>query len=113
MPRTSRAVAQRLAAQSKSRKRRVQRAGLSSPAVEERPVQPVAPENSDTVPQASTLTVQPRSAPPPASPRTAVTRRSYADYGAEYSYVWSDLRRIVLVAGPLLALLFGLSFFIR
>ena len=39
------------------------------------------------------------------------TRRRYAEYAAEYAYVWADLRRIAVVAGALLLLLIGLSFF--
>ena len=40
-------------------------------------------------------------------------RRRYSEYGDEYAYVWSDLRRIVLVAGFLIALLVVASFFIE
>ena len=109
MPRTSRAVAQRLASQ-KGRKRRVQRVGAAtSPAVEQL-LDEVAPEST------SDLTI-PESAPTArrssAGARTMPPRRRYAEYGAEYGYVWSDLRRIALVAGSLVMLLFILSLFIR
>lgn len=40
-------------------------------------------------------------------------RRRYAEYAAEYAYVWTDLRRILVVAGALTALLIGLSFFVQ
>jgi hypothetical protein len=42
-----------------------------------------------------------------------MSRRRYAEYAAEYAYVWSDLRRIVLVAGLLIVLLIVASFFIQ
>jgi hypothetical protein len=45
--------------------------------------------------------------------KPAVPRRRYAEYAAEYQYVWADLRRIVLVAGLLIALLIAASFFIQ
>jgi hypothetical protein len=40
-------------------------------------------------------------------------RRRYQEYAEEYGYVWADLRRIVLVAGVLIALLVVLSFYIQ
>jgi len=47
----------------------------------------------------------------PVPPRAAPRR--YAEYAAEYHYVWADLRRIALVAGGLVLLLVILSLFIR
>jgi hypothetical protein len=48
-----------------------------------------------------------------AAVKPSVPRRRYSEYGAEYQYVWADLRRIVLVAGFLIALLIVVSFFIQ
>jgi hypothetical protein len=45
--------------------------------------------------------------------KPAPTRRRYSEYAAEYAYVWSDLRRIVIVAGLLIALLVILSFVLQ
>jgi hypothetical protein len=42
--------------------------------------------------------------------RAPIVRRRYAEYAEEYRYVWSDLRRIVIVAGILIALLIVLAF---
>ena len=119
MARTSRTVAQRLAAQGKSRRRRSPRGGEAlSPAVEQI-LDGVAPEPTESAapePAAAVKTARPaviRATPRGGSTRPAAARRPYADYGTEYSYVWGDLRRIALVAGGLLVLLVVLSFFIR
>jgi hypothetical protein len=40
-------------------------------------------------------------------------RRRYREYGAEYQYVWNDLRRILVVAGILIVLLIVLSFVLQ
>ena len=126
MPRTSRAVAQRLGTKQKSR-RRTPRQAPETPASVERILDEVAPLTGEApptgvVPAAPAAT--PRTAPS-ASPRrgtlgsargvgrAATTRRRYAEYAAEYAYVWADLRRISVVAGLLLLLLIVLSFFIR
>jgi hypothetical protein len=45
-----------------------------------------------------------------AAGRPVVVRRRYSEYGSEYQYVWTDLRRIVVVAVVLIALLIVLSF---
>jgi hypothetical protein len=111
MPRTSRTVAQRLAAQSKSRKRRAHRAGGPTPAVAEilDEVAPVTPE----APETARVTAQrPRPAGSGVS-KTVSIRRPYSQYAAEYAYVLSDLRRIALIAGGLLLVLVILSFFVQ
>jgi len=38
------------------------------------------------------------------------TRRRYREYAEEYAYVWSDLRRILIVAVSLIVLLVVLWF---
>jgi hypothetical protein len=48
-----------------------------------------------------------------AGARPALVRRRYEEYGAEYAYVWADLRRIAIVAGALVVMLIVLSFFIQ
>ena len=109
MPRTSRTVAQRLAAQSKTRKRRPQRNAAVSPSpVVERILDEVAPEERGV-----SATGEASAIARPAPAKAAPMHRRYADYAAEYAYVWGDLRRIVLVAGGLLLLLLLLSFVIR
>jgi hypothetical protein len=45
-----------------------------------------------------------------AAGRPVVVRRRYSEYGEEYKYVWTDLRRILVVAVVLIALLIVLSF---
>jgi hypothetical protein len=45
--------------------------------------------------------------------KPAPARRRYAEYAAEYLYVWADLRRVLLVAGVLVMLLVVASFFIE
>jgi len=111
MPRTSRAVAQRLATQ-KTRKRRPRSTAEGiSPAVEQ-VLDRAAPDEGETAtPALSSRSGRTRLTEPTA--RAVVVRRSYAEYGSEYSYVWADLRRIVLVGGSLLLLLIALSFVIR
>jgi hypothetical protein len=42
--------------------------------------------------------------------RPVVVKRRYHEYGAEYAYVWNDLRRILIVAVVLIALLVVMSF---
>jgi hypothetical protein len=113
MPRTSRTVAQRLAAQSKTRKRRPQRNAAVSPSpVVERILDEVAPEERGVSATGEASAIA-RPAPMAAPAKAAPMRRRYADYAAEYAYVWGDLRRIVVVAGGLLLLLLLLSFVIR
>ena len=125
MPRTTRAVAQRLATKQKSR-RRSPRQAPDTPASVERILDEVAPLPDD----ASPATVAPTASPATtrtatgslsrrgtagaarAAGRGATVRRRYAEYAAEYAYVWADLRRIGVVAGALLLLLIVLSFFI-
>ena len=140
MPRTSRSVAQRLAAQqsAKSKKRRAPRPAEAAPAPPPSPSSSVSVDEilDEVVPSEggsradSTPTLRttgtptaPRSAPRKpgtlgrAGVRTAtrapVVRRRYSEYGAEYAYVWADLRRIVIVAGILVALLIVLEFVLR
>ncbi len=109
MPRTSRTVAQRLAAQqAKSRRRRVTRGSEALPPEVENLLDEPAPL-VDAEPVTPSRTVARSTAPP--LPRAAPRR--YAEYSAEYTYVSADLRRIVLVAGGLLFLLVILSLFIR
>ena len=144
MPRTSRSVAQRLAAQSKTKKRRSPRTETpsqesstattpaSSPTIAEildevvpseagsraesaaplAPAQPAQPARSATRPPASGAVAARRGSALRAA-RPAPTRRRYQEYAAEYQYVWSDLRRILIVAVVLIALLVGLSFFLQ
>lgn len=109
MPRTSRAVAQRLAAQ-KTRKRRPRSTDDGISPAAEQVLDRAAPAEVET-PQLSLRRGRARLTEP--TGRAAVQRRRYADYGTEYRYVWNDLRRIALVAGSLLLLLVVLSFFIR
>ncbi|MGE3273377.1 MAG: hypothetical protein AB7P40_31880 [Chloroflexota bacterium] len=139
MPRTSRSVAQRLAAQqsSKSKKRRAPRPT--------EPAQAPAPTSSsvgvdqildEVVPSEGgprTASTPMRTSPTP-TPSTAATgratarrgtaatatrtttrapRRRYHEYAAEYQYVWTDLRRIVIVASILIVLLIALAFIIN
>jgi hypothetical protein len=139
MPRTSRSVAQRLASQRSSKKRRPSRSG--TPASAPAPSAEQAPAESsnvsvdqildEVVPSAagartaatSTLAPSPNRSPAAArragagsgrfAAKPAVVRRRYSEYGEEYAYVWSDLRRIVVVAGVLIALLIVASFFIQ
>jgi hypothetical protein len=128
MPRTSRTVAQRLGTKQKSR-RRAPRQAPETPASVERILDAVAPSTDGEVPSG---VVPVASVGPSATTRTATgslprrgtvgaarstgrvatARRRYAEYAAEYAYVWSDLRRITLVAGALLLLLIVLSFFV-
>ncbi len=125
MPRTSRAVAQRLATQQKSRRRRAPKQAPQTPVTVERILDEVAPLDTGAV-QAEEMSAPVIESGRPASrlaqsasrrtagptARTVPTRRRYADYAVEYAHVWGDLRRIAVVAGALLALLIVLSFFI-
>jgi hypothetical protein len=140
MPRTSRSVAQRLAAQRSSKKRRPSRSDRSETPPAAQPTAPrAAPSASSGVSVDQILdevvpsTAGARAAATPtvtqaanrSSARRAVTgapraparptpvRRRYAEYAAEYQHVWSDLRRILLVAGVLIVLLVVASFFIE
>src|SRR5687767_10075540 len=123
MPRTSRSVAQRLAAQqsAKSKKRRAPRPAEAAPA----PTPSSSSSSSVSVDQildevvpseggsraASTPTIT--ASGTPAGQRTAarkpgtlgrggartstrapIVRRRYSEYAEEYGYVWNDLRRI-------------------
>lgn len=142
MPRTSRSVAQRLATQTKSKKRRSPRTGTPSS-------ESSAPASSTSGPSigqildevvpsdsgaraASTPTLAPATAAPApsrasapggaaarraaaarATAKPAPTRRRYHEYAAEYAYVSADLRRILIVAGVLIALLVVLSFVLQ
>ena len=45
--------------------------------------------------------------------KPAVVRRRYSEYAEEYQYVWSDLQRILVVAGILVVVLIVASFFIE
>jgi hypothetical protein len=141
MPRTSRSVAQRLAAQSKTKKRRSPRtetpsqessaaaSPASNPTIAEILDEVVPSEAGSRAESAAALAPAVPARPatrPPASgavaarrgsalraARPAPTRRRYQEYAAEYQYVWSDLRRILIVAVVLIALLVGLSFFLQ
>jgi hypothetical protein len=138
MPRTSRSVAQRLAAQQgKSKKRRAPRTGTPAPA----PSAPAGPSVDQILDEVVPSEAGPRAAstpalaPPPtpaptrrasntvgaaarraagrSTVKAAPVRRRYSEYAVEYQYVWADLRRILLVAGLLVVLLVVLSFFIE
>ena len=133
MPRTSRSVAQRLASQRSSKKRRPSRSGtpvpVSSPEQTPSESSNVSVDQilDEVVPSAAGARTSATStlAPAPnrarragagagrAAAKPSVPRRRYAEYAEEYAYVWSDLRRIVLVAGVLIALLIAASFFIQ
>lgn len=67
------------------------------------------PNASETVAKSapSTSARTTRAAAPPARVLTA------EEYQREYAYVFSDLRRVTLTAGLLLALIVGLSFVLR
>lgn len=135
MPRTSRSVAQRLASQRSSKKRRPSRTGTPAPA--QTPAQAPAESSAVSVDQildevvpsaagvrtAATSAVAPAPNRSPAATRRVVggrtaakapvVRRRYSEYGEEYQYVWSDLRRILLVASLLIVLLVVASFVIE
>ncbi len=125
MPRTSRAVAQRLGTKQKSR-RRTPRQAPETPASVERILDEVAPLTGEAPPSgvvssapADATRTSPSGSPrrgtlgsPRSAGRATTTRRRYAEYAAEYAYVWADLRRILVVAGVLLLLLIVLSFFV-
>jgi hypothetical protein len=142
MPRTSRSVAQRLAAQSRTKKRRSPRTGTpsqessaattpaSSPTIAEildevvpsqggsraesaAALAPAAPARPANRPPASGGAAARRGSALRAATRPAPVRRRYQEYAAEYQYVWNDLRRILIVAGVLIALLVVLSFFLQ
>ena len=124
MPRTSRAVAQRLGTKQKSR-RRAPRQAPETPASVERILDEVAPVTGDAAAsgvgpapastartQAGSLSRRSAAGGARGVGRATTPHRRYADYASEYAYVWGDLRRIGLVAGALLLLLIVLSFFI-
>jgi len=136
MPRTSRSVAQRLATQTKSKRRRPARPDAPAPeATSSVPGAPAAPSTTgpsveqildEVVPSsggaraAATPTLTPaagsaaaRRGVPARAGRVPVVRRRYSEYAQEYQYIWADLRRIMLVAGVLVVLLIVLSFFIQ
>ena len=135
MPRTSRSVAQRLAAQRSSKKRRPSRSGTPAPAPSAAPesaesaavsvdqiLDEVVPSSGGARTAATSALTSSQNRSPAAARRagagrTAVKpvapRRRYSEYAAEYQYVWADLRRIVVVAGFLIALLIAASFFIQ
>jgi hypothetical protein len=146
MPRTSRSVAQRLASQRSSKKRRPSRSGAPAPAQPAEQTPAASSESSgvsvdqildEVVPSAggartaaaSGVAPDPnRPSAPNRSPATArragsvlgrtaakpaVVRRRYAEYAEEYQHVWSDLQRVLLVAGVLVVLLVVASFFIE
>jgi len=72
---------------------------------------PAAPATANR-PATSTSAAARRAATKPAV-RPAPTRRRYQEYGADYAYVWSDLRRILIVAGVLIVLLVVLSLYLQ
>ena len=132
MARTSRSVAQRLAAQSKSKKRRPRGPITANvPAVDESveeaisasptklPASPSRPSSLATG-SASPERVNPLSRRPAGSlsrsafsrpsARSLAPRKRYSEYTEEYAYVAADLRRIVLVASILVVLLVSLSY---
>ena len=140
MPRTSRSVAQRLASQRSSKKRRPSRPAATPPPTET-PASAPAPSGpsavsvdqilDEVVPSAGGARAAATPTVAPAANRSPVTarrtgvgagraslkappvRRRYAEYAAEYQYVWADLRRILLVAGVLIVLLVVASFFVQ
>lgn len=115
MPRTSRAVAQRLASQTRGRKRRTQRSGVTQSADVKQILDEVAPE-PEAEGRSSTAAVEATRRASAAATRAAnpaVPRRRYSEYAEEYAYVWGDLRRITIVSAILLFLLLALWFVIR
>lgn len=104
MPKTSRSVARRLggrkAGKKKGRERvpgrpaTVQYSGLAADGVERQPTQSAVATSSSKGQRAP----------------SAVARRPFSAYAADYAYVFADLRRIAIVAGGLLAGLIALSF---
>ena len=117
MPRVNRDVERRIAA----RRERERRRGPTpqyrfAPTVVQEP-----PETEDSdqaqpseAPAAATrVDRKTRAAALKSASTTQPPVRSFADYRAEYAYVASDLRRIVLVVGGLLVLLIILSFVLR
>ena len=138
MPRTSRSVAQRLASQTKSKKRRSPRTGAPAPESTAPSPPPTGPSIGEILDEVVPSAAGPRAAatptlaPTPASPaanrspsaarraaasrlapKPAPARRRYSEYAAEYAYVWADLRRILIVAGALIVLLVVLSFVLQ
>ena len=140
MPRTSRSVAQRLAAQqsAKSKKRRAPRPAEAAPAsappssssvsVDQILDEVVPSEGGSRAASTPTMAASGTSAAPRAAARkpgtlgrggartatrAPIVRRRYSEYAEEYGYVWNDLRRIVIVAGILVALLIALEFVLR
>jgi hypothetical protein len=65
---------------------------------------PTPPQTPNRAPAAARRGVAAR------APRPVVVRRRYHEYGDEYGYIWTDLRRIVIVAAVLIALLIVMSF---
>lgn len=121
MPRTTRAVAQRLGTKQKSRRRPL-RPTTELPASVERILDDAAPRLDDDAadgdapaePTRPARLAQRRGAGVTTRPaaRPAPPRRRYAEYAAEYAYVSLDLRRIAVVTAVLLVLLVALSFVI-
>jgi hypothetical protein len=144
MPRTSRSVAQRLAAQhsAKSKKRRAPRPTDAAPAqgtpASDTPSSSVSVDQilDEVVPSAggsrtastpTLVSTATRSATGSAAARKPgtlgrassrlgarppVTRRRFSEYAEEYRYVWTDLRRVLVVAGGLALALIVLAVFI-
>ena len=134
MPRTSRSVAQRLATQTKSKRRRPT-ARPDAPAPESTAAPSTTPAPSGPASSGPSVDqILDEVVPSAAGPRAAATptiapaarrgvsgrtarpvpvRRRYSEYAEEYRYIWADLRRIAVVAGVLIFLLIVLSFFIQ
>lgn len=113
MTRISRSVAQRYAAAKKKRRKAPLRGPLpaslprqASEAGETRAAEAVAPAAAAPASPA-------RPAPRPTGAPARPGRRPSADYAEQYRYVWHDLRRILIIAGGLLAGLLALTQVIR
>src|SRR5690606_17614924 len=104
MPKSSRAVAQRYAAASRKR-RKSERQQPPAPA-EARPAESL-PSQPSAAPTPAAASPGPTSRPRP------VPRRVPIDYSAQYSYVWTDLKRIAVITGGLLLGLVGLTYVIH
>jgi hypothetical protein len=110
-------LADRYAAASRRKKRRpVTRPPAAAPRPETPVAEPEEQEEEAAVEQTVVLPAR-ESRSAASAPRVqrgrSLPRRTFAEYRAEYAYVARDLRRVVLVAGILLALLIVLDFVIR
>jgi hypothetical protein len=110
-------LADRYAAAGRRKKRRPVTRPLTTAPRPETPVAETDEQNEDAAVEQTVILPARESRSAASAPRVqrgrSVPRRTFAEYRAEYAYVARDLRRVVLVAGVLLALLIVLDFIIR